>query len=211
MPPAVTVVDFGAGNLRSVCQALDHCGATVARARTADQVMAADRLILPGVGAFGACFAGLRDQGLIEPLRAFAASGRPFLGICVGMQMMFDESLEFGLHPGLGLIPGRVEPVPPAGADGRAHRIPHIGWNALRPVADWAGTPLAAIVPGESVYFIHSFAGHASNPAHRLAECDYDGVPLLAAVRRDNLTGCQFHPEKSGPMGLRLLGEFLRG
>ena len=208
---SVSVVDFGAGNLLSVCRALDHCGASVVPVSTPEMILSAERLVLPGVGAFGACMTNLRQRGLDGPITAFAATGRPFLGICVGMQMLFDESDEFGRHAGLGLIPGRVEPIPATGADGRPHRIPHIGWNALRPAGDWAETPLSGLAEGDAVYFIHSFAGCATDPSHRLAECDYDGVPLLAAVRRDNLTGCQFHPEKSGEAGLSVLGQFLRG
>jgi len=213
MVPTVTVVDFGAGNLLSVCRALVKCGAEIRRARTAEEVLGAERLVLPGVGAFGACMSNLATLNLIEPIRAFAATGHPFLGICVGMQMLFDESDEFGCNPGLGLIPGRVEAVPPHVADGQPHRIPHVGWNALLPAeggSAWAGTPLDGITPGESVYFVHSFAARPRTSAHMLAYCDYDGIPLTAAVRKDNVTGCQFHPEKSGAVGLAILSNFLR-
>lgn len=207
----VVVVDFGAGNLLSVCRAFRHLDVEVVLATTPEAVLAAGRLVLPGVGAFGACMSHLRASGLDEPVKVFAASGKPLLGVCVGMQMLFDASEEFGEHPGLGLVPGRVVPVPPKGADGRPHRIPHVGWNRIQPVEGrtWAGTPLAAVRPGEAVYFVHSFMGMPADPADVLAVADYDGVPLVAAVRRGNLTGCQFHPEKSGPNGLRILGGFL--
>lgn len=207
----IVVVDFGAGNLLSVCRAFHHLGVEVTLATTPEAVLAADRLVLPGVGAFGACMSNLRASGLDAPVKAFAASGKPFLGICVGMQMLFDASEEFGENPGLGLVPGRVVPVPPVGTDGRPHRIPHVGWNRIQPPEGraWAGTPLAAVRPGEAVYFVHSFMGVPVDPADALAFADYDGVPLLAAVRRGNLTGCQFHPEKSGLIGLAILGGFL--
>jgi glutamine amidotransferase len=207
----VTVVDFGAGNLLSVCRALRHIGADVALADRPEAVSEAERLVLPGVGAFGACMAGLKRHGLDEAVKAFAATGRPFLGICVGLQMLFDESEEFGSHAGLGLIPGRVLRIPAQGSAGQAHKVPHIGWAALLPAskAAWQGTPLARTPPGASAYFVHSYAGHPAISAHRLAECDYDGLALLAAARKDNITGCQFHPEKSGPLGLGILQDFI--
>lgn len=210
MGTSITVVDFDAGNLLSVCRALSHCGGEVHRAKTPEDIATAERLVLPGVGAFGACMDNLERLEMVEPLRAFARSGRPFLGICVGMQMLFDESLEFGHHHGLGLIAGQVATIPPVGADGIAHSIPHIGWNALQPATQpWSEGILDGITPGDSVYFIHSFAGYPTDPTTTMATCDYDGVTIVAAVRQDNLTGCQFHPEKSGTVGLRILSNFL--
>lgn len=209
---SVVVVDYGAGNLLSVCRAFRHVGAEVVLASTAEQVAAAERLVLPGVGAFGAGMDALRARGLVEQLKAFAATGRPLLGICVGMQMLFEESEEFGRHEGLGLIPGRVSAIPPFRADGSRRRIPHIGWGSLMPVgaAGWEGSVLAGSKPSTAVYFVHSFMGVPKDPAHALAMCDHDGELVLAAVRHDNLTGCQFHPEKSGPAGLAMLENFLR-
>ncbi|MBF0353781.1 MAG: imidazole glycerol phosphate synthase subunit HisH [Alphaproteobacteria bacterium] len=207
----VSIVDFGAGNLLSVLRAFKHLDAVIDLASTPEAVERSDRLVLPGVGAFGACIEGLEERGLVEPVKSFAATGRPFLGICVGMQMLFEQSEEFGNHAGLGLIPGRVERIPPTGAGGRPHKVPHIGWNALHkpPGADWQGTPLEPLPEMTSVYFVHSFAARPANPSHRLAECDYNGVALLAATQRDNICGCQFHPEKSGAAGLSLLARFL--
>lgn len=209
--PQVTLVDFGAGNLLSVHRAFSHLGAAVVLAATPEGIVGAERLVLPGVGAFGACMDNLRRNGFDQAVKMFVASGRPFLGICVGLQMLFDESEEFGLHAGLGLIPGRVTRIPGLGADGRPHKIPHIGWNRISPAGEtkWAATPLANTQAGTSVYFVHSFAGQPRDPRHALAQCDYDGVAILAAARKDNMTGFQFHPEKSGPAGLAILSAFL--
>ncbi|CAA6605014.1 Imidazole glycerol phosphate synthase subunit HisH 1 [Rhodospirillaceae bacterium LM-1] len=207
----VTLVDFGAGNLLSVMRAFRHLDAEVKLASTPEAVLAADRLVLPGVGAFGACMGGLRARDLIEPVKEYAASGRPFLGICVGMQMLFDESEEFGANKGLGLIPGRVVRIPSLSANGELHKVPHIGWNSLHACRDggWRGTPLEPLGQGANAYFVHSYAAYPKDGAHRLAECDYNGIILLAAACKDNVTGCQFHPEKSGKAGLSILTRFL--
>lgn len=207
----IAIVDYGAGNLLSVERAFRHLGANPVLASAPDAVAGAERLVLPGVGAFGSCMASLNACGLAEPVKEFAASGRPLLGICVGLQMLFDESEEFGRHVGLGIIPGRVTRIPSLGADGTPHKVPHIGWNAVTPTADvsWQGTPLSAIAAGVSMYFVHSYVGQPTHRRHRLAECDYDGETLLAAARKDNVVGCQFHPEKSGDAGLALLAAFL--
>jgi len=207
----VTVVDFGAGNLLSVLRALRHCGADADLAETPEQILAAERLILPGVGAFADAMSGIQARDLTGPLRLYAGTGRPFLGICVGMQVLFEASEEFGEHAGLGLIPGRVKRIPATDGSGSPLKVPHIGWNALvepRPGA-WAKGMLAGTAPGAYAYFVHSFAGSPVEPAHRYADCLYGGHTLTAAVQRDNLFGCQFHPEKSGPLGLRLIESFL--
>ena len=206
----VTVLDYGIGNLLNVVRAFEHCGAAVTVLREAPAALPAiDRLVLPGVGAFGDGMAELRRRGLDDLVRRFAATGRPFLGICVGLQMMFDASDEMGEHAGVGLLRGRVMAVPPTGVDGRSHRVPHIGWRALEPAAEWKGTVLADMQPRERVYFVHSFAAQPLDPGMRLADVDYDGVRICAAVHRDNLYGCQFHPERSAEAGLKVLKRFL--
>ncbi|CAA7622598.1 Imidazole glycerol phosphate synthase subunit HisH 1 [Magnetospirillum sp. LM-5] len=208
MTAKVTIVDFGAGNLLSVARAFRHCGATVELAETAEQVTRADRLVLPGVGAFADSMTGVQSRGLVEPLKAYAATGRPFLGVCVGMQMLFDGSEEFGHHPGLGLVPGMVRRIPATGIDGRPVKVPHIGWNQL--ITDhWGQGLLTGLSDPASVYFVHSFAGQPDDRADILAECAYGGRRVLAAVRRGNLIGCQFHPEKSGETGLTMIRNFL--
>ena len=212
MTSGVTVVDYGMGNLFSVERALEHCGAEVYMARTPKAVAQAERLLLPGVGAFADGMRELARLGLVEPIHEFAASGKPFLGICLGMQMLLDESNEFGTTTGLGLIPGRVIPVPAVAADGHPQKIPHIGWNALvfpHGRENWNGTLLQDVEPGEAVYFVHSFMASPTNPGHRIADCLYGRMPVSAAIGRENVQGCQFHPEKSGEVGLRVLKSFL--
>lgn len=209
----VVVVDYGMGNLFSVARALEHRGATVELASTAQSVESAPALVLPGVGAFADGIRGLAARGLIGPLRRFAASGRPFLGICLGMQMLFETSEEFGCHEGLGVLPGCVVPLRGADVHGKKLKVPHIGWSALRPTrarSGWSDTPLAALRPGTAMYFVHSFVAMPRDDSDRLAECDYGGWPLVAAVSRGAVSGCQFHPEKSGPAGLAVLDGFIR-
>lgn len=207
----VHVVDYGVGNLLSISRALAAVGAQADLSGSASRLAQAERILLPGVGAFGKCMAELRQRRLIDPLIAVMRSGRPVLGVCVGMQVLMTASEEFGDHDGLGLIEGRVVPVPNTGADGVPHKIPHIGWSALRAAdnADWRGTILDGVVPGESCYFVHSFHAAPADDANRLAECDYDGRAICAAVRAGNVFGTQFHPEKSGSTGLKILANFL--
>jgi imidazole glycerol-phosphate synthase subunit HisH len=207
----VTVLDYGIGNQLNVLRALEHCGASVKVLQQATPGDAdAQRLVLPGVGAFGDGMAELRARGFDDLVRRFAQTGRPFLGICVGMQVMFQGSEELGEHEGLGLLAGRVRALPAVGVDGKAHRIPHIGWRPLEPTTTWENTILADVQPRERVYFVHSFAAEPEDKATRLAEVDYDGVRICAAVHRDNLFGCQFHPERSAETGLNVLRQFLK-
>ncbi len=208
----VTIVDYGIGNLLSVSRALERCGAEVAVATTAQQIDAATRLVLPGVGAFANGMQGLRERGLVEPLRRYAASNRPLLGICLGMQMLASTSEEFGEHEGLGLIPGRVVPVPVLDRQGLALKSPHIGWSALAPSAqaDWGSSVLATTPPGSTMYLVHSFHVVPEAATDLLAVCEHGGHAITAAIRRGKVTGLQFHPEKSGEAGLAVLAEFLR-
>lgn len=208
----VAVIDYGMGNLLSVCRGLEHCGATVTATADPDAILSASRVVLPGVGAFSDGVAGLRRRGLDVVVREVAARGILLLGICLGMQMLLDESEEFGTTTGLGLIPGRVVPVPSTTIDGHPQKIPHIGWNALVLPAkrdNWEGTLLHENTPGEAVYFVHSFMADPADSNHRIADSLYGGVRVSAAIGRDNVSGCQFHPEKSGEVGLRVLKRFL--
>src|ERR1700733_9391396 len=174
--PEVAVMDYGVGNLLSVRRALEHCGANVSVTADHEVLLSAPRVILPGVGAFANAMAELHARGLDEVSKEIAARGIPLLGICLGMQMLLDESEEFGVTAGLGLIPGRVVPVPATTAAGDAQKIPHIGWNALvfpqrRP--GWDGTLLRHVGTGEAVYFVHSFMANPDDSEHRVADCLY--------------------------------------
>ena len=212
MTSRVTVIDYGASNLLNVVRALEHCGAKVIVADQPETLIDAGRLILPGVGAFADGMAGLKEKNLVEPLKLFCQKGNPFLGICLGMQMMLDSSNEFGHHEGLGLVAGQVIEIPAQGTNGEPHKIPHIGWNELiypKKTENWESTLFSKLSPGDSMYFVHSFMATPSNEQHRLADCDYDGQSICAAIRSENMTGCQFHPEKSGESGLQIIREFL--
>ena len=212
MSSAVTIVDYGSGNLLSVARALEHCGASVELASDAQRIAAARRVVLPGVGAFADAMEGLRSRGLVEPLRRYARSGRPMLGICLGMQMLASASEEFGLSEGLDLIAGRVVAIPRTTVQGRPHKIPHIGWNDLLPPegAAWDRTILADTPPGTAMYLVHSFHFVPTDASDAIAVCRYGGHAITAAVQRGNIVGCQFHPEKSANSGLRLLSRFMR-
>lgn len=205
----VTVIDYGVGNLLSVQRGFEHCGARVTVTSDPQVILGADRLVLPGVGAFRDAMQELDVRGLPAVIRAYAASGKPLLGICLGMQMLLDESEEFGTTQGLGLIPGRVVPVPAQTTDGDAQKIPHIGWSALYPASDsWSGTLLNEIQAGSAVYFVHSFMAQTRDATHRLADCVYGGHRIPAVIGSGNVFGCQFHPEKSGEVGLNVLRTF---
>ena len=209
--PIVTVIDYGIGNLLSVARAFAHCGVHVNLSADPNQIINADFLVLPGVGAFANGMAGLKERGLVEPIKEFVTRERPFLGICLGMQMMLDRSEEFGEHTGLGLIPGTVVAISPIGADGAPHKIPYIGWNEIvpPPSISWENTIFRRTPHKTSFYFVHSYAAVPVSPLHRLADSNYDGLTIAAAIRKDNLYGCQFHPEKSGQHGITVLKSFL--
>ena len=202
----VTIVDYGLGNLHSVANALTHLGATVDYAHNGKAIASAERLVLPGVGAFADGMRNLTSRGQVQALRAFAGSGRPFIGICLGMQLLFDESDEFGTHTGLGIISGRVERIPAVGV-----KVPHVGWNRLQPAQRhaWDGSLLAKTPAGSFAYFVHSYAAHPRTPAHLLVVATYGPHRLTAAVAVGAVTGFQFHPEKSGAAGLTMLSSFL--
>ncbi|MBA4048090.1 MAG: imidazole glycerol phosphate synthase subunit HisH [Sphingomonas sp.] len=200
MAERIALIDYGAGNLHSVANALKAAGAgTVEVTASAAVVACADRIVLPGVGAFGACAAALRAlPGMTEALTVrVIGGGVPFLGICVGMQLMAERGLEFGTHPGLGWISGDVALMEPADASAR---IPHMGWNDVVPA-----TPHALIEPGEA-YFLHSYAFSGSD----VVATTTHGAPVAAAIGRANMIGVQFHPEKSQRYGLALLERFLK-
>jgi glutamine amidotransferase len=208
----VAILDYGMCNLLNVARAFEAIEADVRLVASDGEAGAADRLVVPGVGAFRDSVAEVRARGYDAVIRNFIATGRPFLGICVGMQMLFDASEEFGVHEGLGILPGRVKAVPSLTTAGHPQRVPHIGWNALRPSngRDWSGTLLEGCAGEEpEVYFVHSFAAVPERLEDRLADCDYGGHALCAAVQRDNVMATQFHPERSAAAGLAMLRRFV--
>ena len=208
----IAIVDYGVGNLFSLSSSVRSLGAEVRVTRDAADLRAADHILLPGVGAFADAMAKLEATGLVPVLRE-ETQKKPLLGICLGMQMLFDESEEFGLHKGLGLVPGRVVKIPDTDVDGHPQKVPHISWDPLYPGGgrtDFSGTALAALKPGEECYFIHSYEAKPVRDEDRLADTVYGGREICAAASHGSVLGCQFHPEKSGVVGLKIIEEFLK-
>ena len=195
----IGIIDYGVGNLFSLRSSFAAIGADAFVSGDPAELAKADRLILPGVGAFGDAARKLRDSGLDTFVKEQAASGKPLMGICLGMQLLFEKSYEYGEHEGLGLLKGQV-----VGMSGRLPaelKIPHMGWNALE-----LTKPAKLLENGSYVYFVHSF--YAENCADSIAAITDYGIPITAAVEKDNIFGCQFHPEKSGNVGLAILKKF---
>ena len=210
--PEITVIDYGVGNLLSVQRGLEHCGAKVVLTSNPAVVVEARRVVLPGVGAFANAMQALLERNLVPAIQELAKRRTPLLGICLGMQLLLEESEEFGLTPGLGLIPGRVVPIPMQTLSCESQKIPHIGWNGLVPAegrTNWESTILEDSAPGDATYFVHSFMSVPTDPSHRVADCLYGGHRIAAVISRDQITGCQFHPEKSGEVGLKILRQFV--
>jgi len=207
MPPNVAVLDYGAGNLRSVAKALARSGLEPEVTGDPAAVRRADGVVLPGVGAFAAAAENLAAKGLDDAVKAVIEAGRPYLGLCLGLQLLFEESDEHGRTKGLGLLPGRVGRFPARGQDGQLLRVPHIGWNQVR----WSGShPLLAGLPNEDCYyFVHSYRAVPTRKEDCVGHADYGGE-FAAAVARDNVFAVQFHPEKSQTAGKRLLDAFAR-
>ena len=197
----ITIIDYGMGNLRSVEKALEKVGARVRVSRDPDEVRRADRIVLPGVGAFGDAMYNLEKRGLVEVIKAEVAAGKPFLGICLGLDLLFEEGDEHGVHAGLGLLPGRVELLP------TELKIPQIGWNqvAIRKESKL----LAGIPDGSSFYFVHSYAVVPELESDILCTTEY-GCTFVSAVERGNIAAFQFHPEKSSSLGLTILENFAK-
>lgn len=197
----IAIIDYGAGNLRSVTNTLKYLGAEVTIAGKPEQLLGADRIVLPGVGAFGAGMNSLREAGFEEPIKQAVSDGKPLLGICLGMQYLFDESEEMGRHKGLGLLPGRVVRFPP-----NVPKVPHIGWNQLH--IQSSSPLLAGIDDGAYAYFVHSFVADPADRGDILALTDYN-VSFASIVGRGSVFGIQCHPEKSQAVGQRILKNFM--
>ena len=198
----VALLDYGVGNVGSVRRALERLGAEVVQTSEPAVVATSSRVVLPGVGAFAPARRSLAASGLEEGIRAALESGARLLGLCLGFQPLFDESEEFGTTPGLGLLAGRIAPFPPGA------RVPHVGWNRLETEGASAGPLLDRLPGGTYVYFVHSFRPEGVDPSDVAAWCDHGGR-FVAAARRGNVWGCQFHPEKSSSAGRRILENFL--
>ena len=202
----IAIIDYGMGNLRSVQKGFERVGAAAQIVHSADEIRNAEKVVLPGVGAFRDAIAHIRDQGLEAPIREAIQSGRPFLGICLGLQLLFDISYEDGEYPGLGVIPGRVVRFDFTGLpDARELKIPHMGWNQLtwsRPCPLMQG-----LTSGAHFYFVHSYYVEPSNPEVTHGRCHY-GREFTATIWRDNVFATQFHPEKSQEAGLTILRNF---
>jgi len=199
----IAIIDYGVGNLFSLCCSFKYIGLDAVITGDPDVVKNADKLVLPGVGAFADAAAMLRKDGLAELVLSEARGGKPLLGVCLGMQLLFEKSYEFGEHKGLGLIRGVVAPIKPRIPDG--FKVPHIGWNALK--FPGGKSPLFKYIDeGEHVYFVHSF--HAEECAESTIATTEYGADLTAAVAYGNVYGTQFHPEKSSAVGLRILQAF---
>jgi glutamine amidotransferase len=209
----VVIADYGIGNVFSVYHALRHAGAEPVLCSDPRRIATAERLVVPGVGAFGQVMVEFRRRGWVDAVNRFRESGRPFLGICVGMQMLMEFSVEFGRHEGLGFFQGHVDKIRSHSCSGEPLRIPHVGWAELlepqRGGGAWNTSLFARLRPGRSAfYFVHSFAANPKNPVDILAEVAYGGHRIVAAISHDNVTGVQFHPERSGLAGQKLLKRF---
>jgi glutamine amidotransferase len=201
----IGIVDYGVGNLFSLKSSFAFIGAEAVVSASPEELAACDRIVLPGVGAFADAARKLREAGLRQTVIDEAMSGKPLLGICLGMQMLFERSFEYGEYEGLGLIAGAVKPIAPV--IGPGIKVPHIGWNALRFPKDRPKCPLFRYIDeGSYVYFVHSYAAMDCGP-DVIAWTDY-GAPLVAAAAKGSVYGCQFHPEKSGEVGLNILRAF---
>jgi glutamine amidotransferase len=212
MTKYITIVDYGVGNLLSVSRAFEACGAKTQLTDSHEDILSADYLVLPGVGAFADGMHELQSRNLVDSIQLACASGKPVLGICLGMQLLFTESDEHLLTAGLGIISGRVKAIPNHTDGGGWRKTPHIGWNELLPRKNeevWQGGLFDQLGDHPAGYFVHSYSCVPSNYGAILAECDYEGMRLSAAVRQDNVYGCQFHPEKSGALGLHILSNFM--
>lgn len=208
----VVVVDYGVGNLKSVARGFKAVGAEVTLSSDECTILNAERIVLPGVGAFKEGMAELAKRNLIEPLQEFARKGRPLLGICLGMQFLLTESEEHGKNDGLAVIKGKVKALPKEDeTENVIRKIPHIGWSCLENTQyqDFAGSVLEKVDLKDSFYFVHSYHSVPEDEKDVLAACEYQGLKINAAIKKDSVTGLQFHPEKSGEAGLKILKEFL--
>jgi imidazole glycerol-phosphate synthase subunit HisH len=208
----VAIVDYGMGNLFSVRQACEHVGLEVGITSARDEILEADAVILPGIGAFGDAMATLARLDLVEVLRDIAASGKPLVGVCLGLQLLMTESLEFGLHKGLGIIEGQVVRFDNPLEDSRKLKVPQVGWNSIHRVGGsengasqaWDNSPLAGLADGEFMYFVHSYIVQPEAQDVLLSVSRYGQIEFCSSIHSRNIFACQFHPERSGTEGLKI-------
>ena len=208
----INIIDYGMGNIQSVKNAFEILDCKVEVIDKPQDLSNADGIILPGVGAFGAAMSKLEQLHLVGSLINSAKSGKPFLGICLGMQMLLSESEEFGQHRGLELIPGKVVSIPKTSTDGILLKIPQIGWNEIYLSNNFSKSDNLIVQDhnvDDALYFVHSFMANPRNPSEEIAFCNYGGYKIPAIIGNGNIIGCQFHPEKSGKAGLKILHRFL--
>ncbi|MBS3067616.1 imidazole glycerol phosphate synthase subunit HisH [Candidatus Micrarchaeota archaeon] len=211
----ITIVDYGMGNLFSIERAINYIGAKAEITSDRLKIANADKLILPGVGAFGKAMDELKERKIIEAVYRFVESKKPLLGICLGMQLLFTESFEFGHHKGLDLIKGRVIRFRDPDPNWVNFKIPQIGWNKIKSPGEepwdyWKNTILESIPTGCFFYFVHSYICVPENKKYSIAESEYGKDLYCAVINKDNVWGCQFHPEKSGEAGLKIYRNFLK-
>lgn len=206
MKSKVAIVDYGLGNLFSINQACEHVGLDSSITSDHDTIRNADAVILPGVGAFGDAMNSLRQDNLVELLLESVKQGKPFMGICLGMQLLFDESSEFGDHKGLGLITGKIKRFPELDENGKKNRVPQIQWNRIYPntAEIWDDSPLRNVEDGAYMHFVHSYYAEPEDSSHILSYSEYGGIRYASSVKKDNIIGIQFHPEKSAELGIRI-------
>lgn len=202
----ISIIDYDAGNIKSVEKAINFLGEEAEITSDKDRIMASDGVILPGVGAFGVAMDKLRARGLVETIKEYVSTGMPFLGICLGLQLLFDESDETPGVKGLGLLEGKIKRIPSEYDDGSTLKVPHIGWNSIE--INPSSKLMKGIANGSYVYFVHSFYLEAADISDVIATTEY-GVKIHAAVERGNIMATQFHPEKSSDVGLKILSNFI--
>jgi len=209
--PLITVIDYGLGNLLSVQRGLEYCGAEVICTSSPSEIIQSDRLVLPGVGAYGVAMRLLNDLGLVDAIKCATQRGSYLLGICLGMQLLLDKSEEFDTSEGFGLIRGSVGVIPNESVKKERLKIPHVGWNNLISSShgEWNDTVLSGVSSEDTVYFVHSFMVDVKEESQCIAYSDYGGVHIPSVIQKKRIVGCQFHPEKSGEAGLKILKNFV--